>query len=254
MLAKPSFNLSRLTIHCLRIVTLLGLGTAINFSAFQSNVSAVSSVQSRAVAFTCNDSEANIRARGGASVTVGQSTIYIGYQQVSSTNKDPRMIRFDAGRRVWCKTNYEFTGDDSTGYGLVWQGGDIYAVFSSTGTQGSSSQDFRRFATLGWLSSYGNGGGAKVAILARINPVNGDVRVATFLSSVLSSGRTNSMQVNRLMLQSNGNLVVGASAWSYPRRANRTRMTCNSASPYPYTIEFTPNLNAAVQATATGCR
>jgi len=42
------------------------------------------------------------------------------------------------------------TNDDSTGYRLLWDGeGVMDAVFSTTGTQGESSQDFRRFATRG---------------------------------------------------------------------------------------------------------
>ncbi|WP_199337007.1 hypothetical protein [Oscillatoria sp. FACHB-1407] len=254
MQAKQRFKLSRLTTACVRIMALLGLSTAISLSELQSHALAASSVRNEAIAFNCNESEATIRARGGASVTVGQSTIYIGYQQVSANNKDPRLIRFDAGRRVWCKTNYEVTGDDSTGYGLVWNGGNIYAVFTATGTQGRPSQDFRRFATNGWLTNYGSGGGAKVAILTRINPANGNIRAATFLSSVLTNGRTNSMQVNSLALRLNGNLIVGASSWSYPRRANHARMSCNSASPYPYTIEFTPNLDRVIRARAVGCR
>lgn len=212
----------------------------------------VSAVRS-AVAFSCRESEATIRARGGASVQMGTTRIYIGYQQVSANNKNPILIRFDAGRRIWCRTNYEVTGDDGTGYGLLWDGDDrLYGVFTSTGTQGSANQDFRRFATRGWLTNYGQGGGAKVAIIARLDPATGSVRAATFLSSQLSNGNTNSMQVNSLALRDD-RLVVNASAWFSPRRVNRSRMRCNGTSPFPYTIEFQPNLNAAVRAVARGC-
>ncbi|NJL22522.1 MAG: hypothetical protein HC895_19615 [Leptolyngbyaceae cyanobacterium SM1_3_5] len=56
------------------------------------------------------------------------------------------MVRFDNGRRTWCQTTYETSNDDSRGYGLVWNGqGVLYAVFSSTGTQGTPSQDFSPF-------------------------------------------------------------------------------------------------------------
>lgn len=208
----------------------------------------------RAVTFTCNDSEASIKAKGGPSVTVGSSSIYIGYQQVSSTNKDPRIIRFDSGRRAWCKSDYEVTGDDGTGYGLIWDGGStLYGVFSSTGTQGTSSQDFRRFAGSGWLTSYGSGGGAKIAVLARINPATGNISNATFLSALLTSGKSNSIAVKGLSLK-NGNLVVNADSYFSPRRTNRSRMTCTGASPFNYTIEFAANLGSAVSAKADRCQ
>lgn len=236
----------------LQRLAVLALGGSVWLTA--SLAGAATASVGKSIAFRCTDTEATIRALGGPRVAIGTTSFYIGYQQVSSTNKNPILIRFNAGRRAWCRVDYEVTGDDSTGYGLVWNGGDLYAAFSSTGTQGTPAQDFRRFATRGWLPSYGSGGGAKVAVVARIDPTNGNVRAATFLSSVLSNGRSNSLQVERLVLNANGNLQVIASAWSFPRRGDRSRMTCNSGSPYPYTLVFLPNLNQVVRASATGCR
>jgi hypothetical protein len=163
-----------------------------------SQTNLVSSIGSN-VTFSCKDSEATIRAKNGPRVTFGSSTIYIGYQQVSSINQDPRMVRFDNGVRTWCKTDYDTTGADGRGYGLLWNGSSIlYAAFSTDGTQGTSSQDFRRFATNGWLTTYGRGGGRKVAILARIDPKTGNVLNATFLSALLSNGESNSLAVKGL--------------------------------------------------------
>ncbi|KAM3092770.1 hypothetical protein ACKFKG_21385 [Phormidesmis sp. 146-35] len=208
----------------------------------------------RAVTFSCSDTEATIKAKGGASVTIGTSSIYIGYQQVSSVNKDPRMIRFDNGRRTWCKSDYEVTNDDGTGYGLIWDGGSVlYGVFSSTGTQGTPSQDFRRFAGSGWLTNYGSGGGAKIAVLTRINPATGTISNATFLSALLSSGKSNSLVVKGLSLKGS-NLVVNADSFFSPRRANRSRMTCSGSSPFNYTAEFASNLGSVVRATADRCQ
>ena len=144
---------------------------------------------SKGVTFTCNDSEATIKAKNGPKVVSGTTSIYIGYQQVSSKNKDPRIIRFDNGVKKWCRSDYETTNDDGTGYGLLWSGSVLYGVFTSTGTQ--TGNDFRLFATGRWLSSYGSGGGAKVAVIARINPENGTVDYATFFSAKKpSDGKT----------------------------------------------------------------
>jgi hypothetical protein len=213
----------------------------------------VQSSVTNAVSFSCRDAEATIRSKRGATVGFGQSRIYIGYQQVTATNQNPIAIRFDNGKRTWCHTDYEVTADDSRGYGLLWDGqGVMYAVFSSTGTQGSASQDFRRFASRGWLQSYGRGGGAKVAILARVNPTNGNVNFATFLSSILSSGRTNSLAVTALSFTSD-RLVVSSSAFFAPRRADRQRMNCTGSSPFNYRVEFNSNLQSIVRATADRC-
>jgi hypothetical protein len=243
---------SRLGIASLGLAALLGFTGAVGLSGAQVEATTVSSVKT-AVAFNCNESEATIRGRGGPSVTIGSTSFYIGYQQVSSINKNPRLIRFDSGRRVWCRTDYEVTGDDGTGYGLIWNGGStLYGVFSSTGTQGTASQDFRRYATRGWLTSYGQGGGRKVAILARIDPATGNVNAATFLSALLTSGSSNSIQVTSLAFN-NTNLVVNAASWFSPRRRDRTRMNCTGTAPFPYTIEFLPGLNSATRASARGC-
>lgn len=206
-----------------------------------------------AVTFSCRDTEAAIRRKGGAMVSAGQTRFYIGYQQVSGNNQNPILTRFDGGRRTWCQTAYETSNDDSRGYGLVWDGqGTLYAVFSSTGTQGTPSQDFRRFARRGWLTSYGSGGGAKAAVLARINPSTGNVTAATFLSSVLTSGRTNSIQVNGLSLRGD-RLIIEADSWFAPRRPNRQPMQCRGPSPFRYRLELSGNLQSVIRASADRC-
>ncbi|BAY07085.1 hypothetical protein [Calothrix sp. NIES-2098] len=213
---------------------------------------AVQSSVGSAVTFTCNDSEATIKAKNGPKVTIGSTTIYIGYQQVSSSNKDPRIVRFDNGVKRWCRSDYETTGDDGSGYGLLWDGGSVlYGVFSSTGTQ--SGNNFGRFAIGRWLTSYGSGGGPKVAIIARIDPTNGNVRYATFLTAKRpNDGKTNSLLVNSL-LWNGANLTVGAKSWWTPRRTNTSAMNCSGSSPYQYTAVFTGDLTKMNSASAPTC-
>ncbi|MEP0871236.1 hypothetical protein NDA01_15610 [Trichocoleus desertorum AS-A10] len=240
----------------LGLTTLLGASSSIGLAGVTAQTAQAAPVASvgRAVAFTCTDSQATIKAKGGPSVTFGTTSIYIGYQQVSSINKNPRLVRFDNGQRTWCKTDYEVTNDDGTGYGLIWDGGSVlYGVFSSTGTQGYSSQDFRRFATSGWLTSYGKGGSRKVAVLARINPSTGTVANATFLSGMLTSGDSNSLTVTGLAW-TGSSLVVKANSWFAPRRSDRSRMNCPGSSPFVQTITFAASLSSALQSTAVGCQ
>jgi hypothetical protein len=214
-------------------------------------VSAVSS----SVTFNCNDSEATIRAKKGPRVVFGKTAIYIGYQQVSSINQDPRIIRFDNGVRRWCRSDYETTLDDSKGYGLIWDGGDVlYGVFSATGTQ--KGDDFRPFATEGWLPTYGMGGGGEVSIIARINPTNGDVKYASFLTAIKpSNNNSNSLLVTGLSWNAkNSTLTVQANSWWLPRRADKKAMTCTGTSPFKYTAVFTADLTKINSASATGCK
>jgi hypothetical protein len=205
-----------------------------------------------AVTLSCNDSEATIKAKNGPKVSNGNTSIYIGYQQVSSNNKNPLTIRFDNGIQTWCKTDYETTNDDGTGYGLYWDGANVlYGVYSSTGSQ--IGNDFRRFATGRWLSSYGSGGGPKVAVIARINPANGQVDYATFLSAKKAdNGQTNSLVVNNLSWDGT-NLTVQAKSWWTPRRANTNSMICSGSSPYQYTAIFNGDLTTVNSASANTC-
>jgi hypothetical protein len=253
---RQTTQLKRLKTTAIRLVSALGLAAGVCLTLTSTALEAQATVQSsvgRAVAFSCRDSEATIRERGATFIRVDRARIYIGYQQATSTNKNPTIARFDGGSQIWCKSNYEVTNDDSTGYGLLWDGeGVMYAVFSTTGTQGESSQDFRRFATRGWLRSYGSGGGAKAAVLARINPATGNISSATFLTAVLSNGRTNSINV-RALSWTGTRLVVTSDAWFSPRRANTQPMTCSGSSPFSYQLRFTPNLSTVGTASASRC-
>ncbi|WP_071515599.1 hypothetical protein [Geitlerinema sp. PCC 9228] len=201
--------------------------------------------------------ESEVAARGGPSVTVGNRSIYIGYEQVTNLNQNPVMVSFTNGTQDWVVgSELEESSTDTRGYGLLWDGGDnLYAVFSTDGTQGSTNEDFREFATDGWLTSYGQGGGAKVAIIAKIDPNTGIPTDATFLYAKLSNGNSNTMTVTDLSLNSNGNVVVQAASYFSPLQVDKTRMENNgpdTSSPFDYTIEFTPDLSSAVRAEAPG--
>jgi hypothetical protein len=234
-------------------LTFLPLAVSSNFVTLP--VLAQTNVQkavSTSVTFTCNDTEASIKLKNPPKVTFGTTNIYIGYQQVSSVNKDPRIIRFDNGFKTWCRSDYETTSDDGTGYGLLWDGGSVlYGVFSATGSQ--TGDDFRRFASGRWLPSYGSGGGPKVAIIARIDPSNGNVQYATFVTALKSSDlKTNSLVVKDL-LWNGTNLTISGQSWSLPRRADKNPMTCAGSSPYTYTATFTEDLTKVTSASATNC-
>jgi len=45
--------------------------------------------------------------------------------------------------------------------------GSFYVAISSTGTQGTADQRLSKWMPSGWINSYGNGGGPKVAAILK---------------------------------------------------------------------------------------
>jgi hypothetical protein len=211
-----------------------------------------------AEAFYGNQTEAQIIASGAANITIGTQTIYISYQQFGQ-NKNPIIASFDSANPAnnWVRTDYETTGADSSGYGLFWSGTNLYGAFGIDGAQGSPSEDFRRAssdATQNWLRSYGMGGGAKIGVIARIDPVTGEMTDAAHLSALLSNGKSNSLVITDLAVNDSGNVVVSANSWFSPRNPDGSRMTQvgSGSSPFDYTVEITPDLKTVISTAAVG--
>lgn len=217
-------------------------------------------ISSSAVQFTPNSDEATIAASNAQRLTLGSQTIYIGFWQESGNNQDPIIASFDSENpdNNWVRTDYESTGADGRGFGLFWDGSNLYGVFSTDGTQGTPSEDWRRAsgdATQNWLRSYGAGGGAKISVLGRIDPATGDLVDAAYLSAVLSSGNSNTLTVTDITSNDAGNLVVSAESFFSPRNPNGSALTqvdTSLSSPFDYTVEITPDLSQVVSTSAVG--
>lgn len=203
--------------------------------------------------------EAQVQNLGGSSITVGPRTYYIGYEQVGKTNQNPILVSYDSQNPAgnWVKRNYEVTGADSRGYGLFWSGTNLYGTFSIDGTQGDASEDFRRVsgdAVQSWLRGYGSGGGAKISIIARIDPNTGDLLDAAYLSARLNDGNSNSLVIDNVSVNTSGNLVIQARSWFSPRNPDGSPMTQtgSGSSPFDYTVEITPDLTQVISTAANG--
>ncbi|MEM7737686.1 MAG: hypothetical protein AAF267_18055, partial [Deinococcota bacterium] len=208
--------------------------------------------------FECSDDEVSISASGAPRLTFGNTTIYAGGRQVAADNQDPRITRFDKGVQTWCLGNLETSGDDSKGYGLVWDGADtIYAVFSVTGTEGEPVDDFRRFAVNGWLPSYGAGSGERIAVLVRIDLVSGDPITATYLSARSGlDGSTTSFRVTGLEITPTGEVVVRAATSAFPRSTDPSvSIDCPAFDGFvaDYRLVLSADLSTALSATAPSC-
>jgi hypothetical protein len=188
------------------------------------------------------------------SVQAGNSTYFIGYQQVSPTNQDPVLAKYVDGELEYFRSDYETTGDDCQGYGLIWDGSStLYAVFSVTGSQGEPVQDFRRFAINGWHEIYGQDGGAKALVVAKINTDTGQPEKATYAMARLSNGDANTLVVKDMQLLNSGHLKLETKAWYSPLKTNKQPFTCQGEAPFDYEITLSADLSYAVSAEAPGC-
>ena len=216
-------------------------------------------ITNNVIKFTPSSTEEEITAQNGPSIElVDGQTIYIGTWQRTGNNQDPIIASFDPINPTnnWVRTDYETTGADGRGRGLFWDGDNLYAVFNIDGTQGNPDQDFRRATTDAvqpWLRSYGQGGGASVSVVARIdiddltNP--GEMTDAAYLTALLSNGNSNTLKVTDLSLNSDNNLIVEADSFFSPRNPDGSRIEIPSglSSPFDYTLVITPDLNEVLE-------
>lgn len=206
--------------------------------------------------FTATDDESTLIDNDVAVVSNDNTNIYIGTNQISNDNQDPILTSFTNGTRNWTTTDIETTGADSRGIALLWDGNnELYAAFTTDGTQGSVSEDFRRFTNNGWLTTYGQGGGAKATVLLKIDPNTGMgiVGNGTFVSALLSNGDINTL-VPTNMSFSGTNIILEADSFFNPRRITKDKMvqTTSGDSPFDYTISFNNSLTQANSAIAPG--
>ncbi|MEM9218214.1 MAG: calcium-binding protein [Cyanobacteria bacterium P01_F01_bin.150] len=205
--------------------------------------------------------EPEIRAIEGPSIAISPTrTIYIGYRQVKSNNQDPIVISIDRESRAntWYSTKIETSGADSKGYGLFWNGESLYGIFSVDGTQGTPKEDYRR-ATAGaaqdWTQTYGKGGGAKVAVLGRLNLKNGKLKDAAYLSSVLEDGKSNTLVVENIKIKKD-RIVVEALSRFYPRNVDGSGMfnVGNTPAPFLQAIHISPDLKTVLKSKTRGVK
>lgn len=196
--------------------------------------------------------EAQAQSSGAASVTVGNTTLYIGTKQVTVNNQNPIVLSYTSGVQDWFFF-HEQTPPDSRGIGLLVDHNgttinSLYAAFTTDGGSADSTNGIQRFTTGGWLTSYGSGGGAYATVLLQLNPSNGTATSGTFVRSQLNNGNTNTLIPTGLGFDGSGNVVLNASAYFTPLDTNKNLLTVSGSSPFAYTLTLSPNLSTAVSA------
>ncbi|MGK7891694.1 MAG: Ig-like domain-containing protein [Leptolyngbyaceae cyanobacterium] len=214
-------------------------------------------VSNIAVGETAAVLKADLMASPLARVTQGNQTIFIGTRQATPNNQNPFAVSFVEDTVQWFVKDYETGGPDGRGLGLIWDGGDdFYAAFSVDG----GGSGLESLSSKGWMKSYGSGGGAKVTVLARLDAATGlqDTDLSgqgTFVSSVLGTGKTNSLAPTELGLDAGGNIILKANSMFAPRGVNKQAMTVvdsSSGSPFEYAMVFDADLGTAKGAHALG--
>lgn len=223
----------------------------------------------------CGESETELFNKDAVAVRNPDSTIFIGYNKDAAGSRDPIAIKFTNGSQDWCSINYETsTQDDSSGYGLLWDGAELlYGVFNSFGDV-KAGKGFNRYR--GWIDSYisgSNKGGAgrEVSVIGKIsaatgriseneedddNSNDGDGR-ATFLTGLDDDQRASRLIVTNLYFDETlSNLIIKAQANRAPRQSDnrRRRFACAGNGPFDYQITLSLNLLKALDASAVGCR
>lgn len=146
----------------------------------------------------------------------------VGYDQVTSINQNPFVRKLNAsGQEVW-RVVYENTPVDGR---AVWVALDAnqspYVVFSVDGGSNDAAainkkelDNANAFSGV-FQSGYGSGGGPKASIIARLNPDNGKIAKATFVTARLTDGKTNTLNITKFGFQ-NGKVAFEVSAAAWP--------------------------------------
>ena len=212
-----------------------------------------SALNSTTVKFNAGTSEANLIDLGAAKVSFGNTTVYIGTNQVSSNNQDPIVTSFTNGIRDWV-SSYDSSGIDGRGGGLLWDeaSSNLYGVFTADG--GSNGANSFGSTAQGWLGSYGRGGGAKASVLLKLNPDSGEAEAGTYLRSQLPNGNTNTVVPTDLDFV-DGEVVFYGDAFFTPLGTDKqpfTEKTSDDGSPFAYRVVLSADLATATQAEAIG--
>lgn len=182
-------------------------------------------------------------------LTIGGATLFVGYQQVSSANQDPVVRRFDGATARWC-VRHEQQSPDGRALGVTWDGGaTAYVVFTIVG----GGSDLDKAATGGWLASYGNGGGAKVAVVGQLDAATGALARASFVIAKLSSGKTNTFNPTDAPIRlANGDVELDGDSAFQPIQPDRALQACTG---YPFHAKYVlaGDLATARCATSTDC-
>ncbi len=178
---------------------------------------------------SCEDEDAVSPSNLSASATTTDAdgaTYNAGYAQVSSNNQDAFVEKKDKdGNTLWKVTHASSPADERAVLITLDEEQNPWVIFTVDGGSYDAGYITKKFVESGafenvYQNSYGQGGGPKVAIIARLNAETGRIVKASFLTARLNSGKTNSFTVENLGV-SQGKVTLEAKTAAWPPAAGK---------------------------------
>ncbi len=150
------------------------------------------------------------------------NTYEVGFNQVSSINQDTFVRKKNAnGESVWYVEHETSEVDGRATLIFIDNTDTPWVVFTLVG--GSYSDDYLTKRELSnsnafksvYEGSYGNGGGAKVSIIAKLDPNTGKIVKGSFVIAKKSDGKTNGLIIKSIGMV-DGQLAFTANTAAWP--------------------------------------
>ncbi|WP_340203115.1 hypothetical protein [Ascidiimonas sp. W6] len=145
----------------------------------------------------------------------------IGFNQAGPENQNPFVRKkTGAGQIIWTKIYEDSPVNGKAELIQIDDQGNVWVIFSLDG--GSNESGFitqkevegAAFSNV-YQSSYGSGGGPRVAVITRINPATGLIIKGSFVTARLNNGDTNTLRATKTGFN-NGNFAFESSTASFP--------------------------------------
>lgn len=164
---------------------------------------------------------------------------YAGYKQVTRNNQDAYLIKTDSNNRQCYEKKLTTAPPDEKCQDIdgLFESSQLKYLYILCSTDGGNTS-FRSVGN-GFQRSYGQGGGPRIAYIAKLDP-NGRTISSTFLGGKLrSNGRTNTLRLENISVSNNKVNVSGTTAFGSPltqtpiRSSNQVQNVCErSGSSY----------------------
>jgi hypothetical protein len=202
--------------------------------------------------FDCDATEDEVIAAGAASVSVGDTTLYVGAEENNQGDRDAIIARFDGGAQTYC-VRHETDGPDVMTHGLTWDGGPTAYTVYTVPAAGSGLEGLG-----GWLPEYSPGPISGVTALAtavgRVDVETGALDSATFIIGVTPDEKVaeHLPLTSPTVLEDTSVELLGSAADAPIDADAATAMDCG-AGPYATHYVFSADLALLVCASGSGC-
>lgn len=174
-----------------------------------------------ALLLSCEDEESvsGIQWSDKSFVTAEDGTTYtIGYDQVSANNQDSFVEKKDSkGITLWKITHAASPADERAVLVTLDEEKNPWVVFTVDGGSYDERYITKKFTSPDafenvYQNSYGQGGGAKVAVVAKLDAKDGKIIKASFLTARLNNGNTNAFTIHKIGVHKNQILLEAETA------------------------------------------